>query len=456
MKNILPLVFACSVLCVYAPAANAQWSKILKGKAKLPHAPAVKRPNFVSRHLPADLQFTSQEGLRLNPLGKKHSIAPSQALSFSASEKVYTANLKHQALKLNLRIDKYERNKWIQLRERLINASFTEPSGRNKLAVYLCHPVPAETFQYIQQKYNSIVRRAQVARELVQPWVIYGSLPGEGKRPQPEDVGRISQAVHPLITDIRELRGALPDDPFLVKQQQLWEETFVLFNPLLANVVHSDLTLSRSDGRRLVKNEFNLLNADGTDYLLPQSDTLLKDEDELDEDNSWASVRANLLNPPISEQETAAERETLLKQIPAGMRIAFINDDRLPRLNFTYWAKQGYLGEGASVDEFSNGKDFMQHLRRGENYDLVITDLLVPFGGISMMQELRELTRNTPVIASSKFDRGEKDEEELFNAGFDGYLWYNSGLNNGNYGYIEYLRAMKNYFYYKNKHHWQR
>ena len=72
------------------------------------------------------------------------------------------------------------------------------------------------------------------------------------------------------------------------------------------------------------------------------------------------------------------------------------------------------------------------------------------------LQELRKLDTRTPVIASSKFDRGEEDEEKLFELGFDGYLWYNTNLNEGAYGYIEYLRAMKNYFHYKQKYNWQR
>ena len=73
-----------------------------------------------------------------------------------------------------------------------------------------------------------------------------------------------------------------------------------------------------------------------------------------------------------------------------------------------------------------------------------------------MMPELRQMDQDVAVIASSKYDRGEEPADDLFAAGMDGYLWYNTNLNEGAYGYIEYLRAMKNYFHYKKQHGWQR
>lgn len=43
----------------------------------------------------------------------------------------------------------------------------------------------------------------------------------------------------------------------------------------------------------------------------------------------------------------------------------------------------------------------------------------------------------------SKYDRGEAGEQGLFDVGMDGYLWYNNNVNEGAYGYIEVLRALK-------------
>ena len=84
------------------------------------------------------------------------------------------------------------------------------------------------------------------------------------------------------------------------------------------------------------------------------------------------------------------------------------------------------------------------------------------------MEELRRLDPNVAVIASSKFEPNDGDviktesgkevltTEDYFHAGLDGYMWYNNNLNNGSYGYIQYLRQMKNYYYYKNLHGWSR
>ena len=74
----------------------------------------------------------------------------------------------------------------------------------------------------------------------------------------------------------------------------------------------------------------------------------------------------------------------------------------------------------------------------------------------AMMPQRRSMDKYITVIASSKYDRGEEDETMLFQAGIDGYLWYNTNLNEGAYGYIEYLRAMSNYYHYKKVHKWAR
>lgn len=332
------------------------------------------------------------------------------------------------------------------------------PAGaRHSLALYLRHAVPEATFLHLQMEYAELAEKIANAKERVSARIVYSALPGEGTPLAPEEIGEISEIVYPIITRIRELRTALPEDPFLKKQQQAWEQTFSTFNPLLGSLIVSSTHKGfRRDNRVLTTNEFDLRNPDGTDYLLPRSETLLVDPDELDEMDSYAAVREKMRNPPIKPEDAAAERAVLLDQIPSGMRIALINDDTLPRVNFQGWGKAGYLGHDATIETFADGNEFMENVRKGVHYDLVITDLLVPNGGIAMVPKLRILDTRSVVIASSKFDRGEEDREKLFNLGFDGYLWYNTNLNEGAYGYIEYLRAMKNYFHYKQINGWQR
>lgn len=459
------LLSLCCAIGLLASNAHAQKGKIVKNAYTNLSARRITEESLHNlRMLPQTpypavppAEFVNASGVRLNPNGERHAITPS-ATTILGSDKVLRSEPVIKAITMeDLLISPRERLKWRNLRELFTSASYLQPFPVEKLGYNLRHPVPAQTFQHLKTLYTDTLERIQAASALINNQVIYASLPGEATRPTPEELGEINLIVYPIIIKLRELRTALPDDPYLAKQQELWEQTFATFNPLLASLIVSPAkSVQRTDGRIFTHREFNLYNPDGTDYLLPRSETMLVDPEDLEEMDSYAAVREKQLNPPITQENAALEREELLPQIPSGMHIALINDDTLPRINFANWAKNGYLGNGATISVFPDGSQFMDGVRAGVKYDLIITDLLVPYGGKAMMSELRELDANAIVIASSKFDRGEEDEDKLFNLGFDGYLWYNTNLNEGAYGYIEYLRAMKNYFYYKQKYNWQR
>lgn len=392
----------------------------------------------------------------------RHSMYPSQALSFIPSSKAPKKTAFHIDVSKYIRspfraISAEERMKWQKLREQLLSLSNQTPRpNANKIPLYLRHSVPEETLNYLQTRYRNLLEKIWEVRSYVVPKIVYASLPGEGTQINPQDTEHISAEVSDILYQIKLLLASLPDDPFLQMQQKYWGTVFEGFNPLLKGRIVKNEKLPRTDKRALVKKEFNLYNPDGTDYLLPRSETLIRDPDDEEELDSYAYVRMQQRNPPITQEAAALEREKLLDQIPAGLKIAFINDDALPRINFESWAKKGYLGRGATLKTFKEGSSFLKEIENGTDYDLVITDLLVPDGGLAMMPELRQMNPLITVIASSKYDRGEEDEETLFNAGIDGYLWYNTNLNSGAYGYIEYLRAMKNYYYYKNLYGWRR
>lgn len=453
-------VFTCA-LCLLSAHSYAQKKQIIKtltnpskmfaGVAPQP----IPRPRRDLRPQWGNIDFTNASGLKLNPHGLRHSLTPS-ALTILGSDKVQRPSV-HAKVIGPAFITPSERAKWRELREEFIACSYYRPIAKGKIAYYLRHSVPPQTFQHIQEQYAKLVTQIHNARQQILPTVVYASLPGEGNRLTSLEIGKVSEIIYPIINTIRELGTALEHDIFLEKQLETWEHAFAAFNPLLASLIISPAkAMERADKRVLNTREFNLYNPDGTDYLLPRSETLLVDPEDLEEMDSYAAVREKMRNPPIKPEDAEKERAALLEQIPSGLRIALINDDTLPRINFESWGKKGYLGRGAKIEVFPDGNGFMEQIRNGVTYDLVITDLLVPYGGIAMMPQLRAKDSKTIVIASSKFDRGEEDEEKLFNLGFDGYLWYNTNLNEGAYGYIEYLRALKNYFYYKQKYNWQR
>lgn len=57
--------------------------------------------------------------------------------------------------------------------------------------------------------------------------------------------------------------------------------------------------------------------------------------------------------------------------------------------------------EGHEVSNFDNGADGVEAFR-GRNFDLVITDLVMPeMGGLEVIQQMRAVTRQVPIIAIS-------------------------------------------------------
>lgn len=387
-------------------------------------------------------------------------------------------------------ISSRERNKWRELRESFIKLVYLQPTPQNKLSAYLKKPEenanfqnnrflfnsmqsmgavrPTESthavsntreFQNIQQEYTDVIQDISRAEQLVNHWIVYSSLPGEGARPAPQQIQAINAAISDLIGKLHKLQAKLPDEPYLTAQLEIWNRTFAMFNPHFEGLTAfpSGYVSPRTDDRVLKKNEFYLFNPDGTDYLLP-----LSNAEQSTSMNFWMLQMSPFLidmaedAPELTPQFAQQEREKLLQQVPTGLHIAFLNDDWTPRVNFQSWAAKGYLGKDAVLDVFYEGNALLDKLYNGTKYDLIITDLMVPNGGAGMMPQLRKLNKKATVIACSKSRRGEESEENLFKYGFDGYLWYSPRLNDKHYGYLEYLRGISNYYYYKNLHGWSR
>ncbi len=422
----------------------------------------------------------------------KHSIVPS-ASTILGSDAFRTAQtrqidlLRQQAeAALNTEyLPPAERAYWAAERETLGRMWRTmSPAEPSQLASYLAHPVPPETLADLTQSYMEFTANVQNANHEVMTKIIYSSLQGEGKTLSLPEKIYINKTISKMRFSVAILRNAFVKDPYLIAQQKYWNKVFSAFNPLLEGLLLK-LDIPRPDKRVYDYHEFVLSNPDHTLPYLPDSHSLIKGEKDEDDDyDDYEDGYDNYGRPMPAELRAAQraaeqahynkmmqftqEKDELLTHIPENLRIAFINDDANPRLNMESWAKKGHLGKGATVETFKEGGSFLDKVKNGTHYDLVITDLLVTKGGIIMMEELRDLAPFLPVIASSKFYPGDGDTiktedgkevttaEDYFHAGIDGYMWYNNNLDAGAYGYIQYLRSLKNYYYYKNLHGWAR
>ncbi len=410
----------------------------------------------------------------------KHSIVPSAMTVLGSpaivrSEERSIMYLRQQAQIASTAeyIPPLERERWKEefeaLRVLWIKA---DPSNLEDLPRYLTHEVPPDTLAYLQREYTTLTQLIQKNYAIVMPKVIYSSLTNEGKQLGLQEKVYINKIIFQTRLKVSILLKAINKDPYLLVQQKFWDRMFGAFNPLIKGMLAKPTSIFRQDNRTFVMAEFALHNPDGTSPYLPNSKTMIAGEEEDDDfdEEQYAGTpqdyQRRAAQMAQEKQHKAAmmqlaeqERDELLKNIPENLRIAVINDDRLPLVNFEYWAKNGYLGKGARVATFRNGRDFLKEIRNGTRYHIVITDLVLEDGGVDMMETFRILDSNAAVFASSKFYPGDGDDHssrDLFNFGMDGYIWNNTNLNEGAFGYLQYLRQLNNYYYYKNKYGWQR
>lgn len=414
----------------------------------------------------------------------KHSIVPSamtilgsDAFKNYQSRRILQLRQNSQFERTREYLTPAQRAVWAESREKLARLwRLVDPTPLDEIHLYLTHEVPPATLQDAKESYAKFIEDVQDAHYEITAKIIYSSLMNEGRQFSLDETIYINK----VITDMRFrtaiLRNTFIKDRYLLNQQKYWDKVMGVFNPLLEGLLLK-LDIPRPDRRVYDHHEFILSNPDHSTPYLPGSHSLIEGEEEEDVDEDDDDYPTNKPTTPrwVLEREHdrqmmafTSEAVDLLPFIPENLRIAFINDDLNPRLNFQSWGKKGLLGKGAQVEVFAEGASFLKQVRAGIHYDLVITDLLVPKGGISMMEELRDLAPFTAVIASSKFYPGDGDviktdsgkevisTEDYFHAGIDGYMWYNNNLNNGAYGYIQVLRSLKNYYYYKQLHDWSR
>lgn len=162
---------------------------------------------------------------------------------------------------------------------------------------------------------------------------------------------------------------------------------------------------------------------------------------------------------PLSFASSAQKQQWLAQQkaqLPAGLRVAVLNDDAVILSNYKTWLANGGLGKDSHWSFYSKMDEFLAELDKGVQFDLILTDLNFADGGahyfVSWMRANGDI--RTPVIASSSFADEAVDGARLLKEGFDGYLsTRHLSLGNGD-GNL--LRALNNYFKYREKNKWVR
>lgn len=142
----------------------------------------------------------------------------------------------------------------------------------------------------------------------------------------------------------------------------------------------------------------------------------------------------------------------IASQLPKNLHIAFVNDHTGMIGSIKNWVSAGYLGEGATVEVFSTAEALLQTQKE---FDVIITDLLVPGGGGQYLAyHLRKNGYNKPILALSEYREEDCRATELFNVGIDGYIYADDFFRNY-IGYRYLPASLKTYFDLKSANNWQ-
>ena len=101
------------------------------------------------------------------------------------------------------------------------------------------------------------------------------------------------------------------------------------------------------------------------------------------------------------------------------MKILVADDDPVMRRIIELRLKK----DGHQVAIAADGREAMEHINSGENFDLIITDIMMPFSsGLEIVGRVKhKVEKKTPVIVLSSMGQ-ENIVLEAFNLGADDYI----------------------------------
>lgn len=301
-------------------------------------------------------------------------------------------------------------------RNHFLNGSLSRtitPTPVEKLYPNIISP-SQEQVQQFRSEYTEAMKDFQRIRHELTPKLLYKNLPGEGTPLSLADRRYFTTELSGLELTVDHLRTVVFSHDVPLQQVQTWLQTVLPeVNPFY--VPNSALKVAvRPDNRVVDKAEF-------------------------------------FLKEP---KDPAYSGSTI--EVPENWHVAVLNDDLDILYMYQVWEREGRMGKGWHFSLYKDTNDLIRAFKGGASFDLVITDMVVPGGGGKYLTSwLRQEGKNMPVIGCSNFPAYKLNDEELFQLGFDGYM-YADDMFEEVYGSFNWMSNIKRYFYYKNLHGWQR
>lgn len=295
--------------------------------------------------------------------------------------------------------------------------------SRLQSVVFTIQPSSPERRQMLYTRYCNVMDRFNAFKKKTDPFLYYQLKPSEKRAVTPAQRAFMMSEILPLERDLRHLSVIVNvhRDPALAFALEYVARVRDEVSPTLRGMSGVSVNFSRHD-RKFVSDEF-----------------FLAEQEFL----HWTSG----LRYGVAYFQAV--------QLPAGLRVAVLNDqpDVLARMTRSH--EKGVFIKNGSLACFSRADKLLESIGAGAEYDVILTDLIVPDGGgYYLTHRLRVENFSGAIIALSAYERDDVLGNKLFSNGFDGML--NMPLMFERYpfweGYV--MSGINRYFSLRQKNGW--
>lgn len=144
-------------------------------------------------------------------------------------------------------------------------------------------------------------------------------------------------------------------------------------------------------------------------------------------------------------------------KLPAGIKMAVLND-RTSALSAIMEKHKSVFCPNWEITTYNDTEVLLHDIQYGRaQYDIIITDLIVPGGGgYYLTAKLRHQVFKGTIIAATAFQPDERLSIGLFNKGFDGMISLPENFELQKEWPLDVMTRLNNYFYYRDLHGWNR
>ena len=312
------------------------------------------------------------------------------------------------------------------LAERLM-AQTVPPTDPFRLPLLLVDPSYEQRLSAVKQ-YNATLENFKRFKSDINPVLYYQSKPSERRvLPTLEK----AQLVDKILAMHRQLRAlnilVAPQDRPLAQANAYVRYAMETVEPNFVNLLDSGLREKRTD-RKFNQDEFIM---------------------ESPKEGKLAALK-NYLPYSLRLRQAAGK-------LPAGIKMAVLND-RASALAAIQEKHSTVLCPKWEITTYQDTEVLLHDVQYGRGqYDIIITDLIVPGGGgYYLTSKLRQEGFKGAIIAATAFQPDEKLSIGLFNRGFDGMISLPENFELQKEWPLDVMTRLNNYFYYRNLHGWKR